>query len=220
MNKEQMQTGVEGICLEVFGMLSASVTHEIKNTLSIINENAGLLQDLCSMVDEDEGIPAKRVEATTATVAGQVARSNIIMKNLNRFAHSNDKVPGQTDFSEMLELMVELTSRFAAMRKVSVTVSCQPGKIVETNLLVLHSLVFLTLHRLYSVCPENSVLQIVGKADEKQHVVVRFLLEGESPLSCPPDFPGFREDTLATAIKATCKSQDGEVVITLPVSIH
>lgn len=220
MNEEYSHADVEGICLEVFGMLSASVTHEIKNTLSIINENAGLLQDLCSMVDEDTGIPAKRVEAATATIANQVGRSNVIMKNLNRFAHSNDKVPGQADLAEMLKLMVELTSRFAAMRKVSVTVSCESGKIIEANLLALHSLVFLTLHRLYSACPEGSVLQILAEVDGKRQMILRFRLEGESPLVCPPDFPGHREDTLATEIGAACASKEGEFVIKLPVSIH
>lgn len=215
MNEEQTHVGVEGICLEVFGMLSASVTHEIKNTLSIINENAGLLQDLCGMVDEDTGIPAKRVEATTATIVNQVSRSNNIMKNLNRFAHSNDKVPGQTDLSEMLQLMADLTSRFADMRKISVKVSCQTGKILEANLFVLHSLVFLTLKRLYSACPEGSVLLVLGEADEEERLVVRFLLEGELSLSCPPDFPGPKEDALAEEIKATCIIQDGEVVIKL-----
>ena len=32
--------------LQFFGKVSASIAHEIKNVLAIINENAGLLEDL------------------------------------------------------------------------------------------------------------------------------------------------------------------------------
>lgn len=220
MNTENTSAGVEAICLEVYGMLSASITHEIKNTLSIINENAGLLQDLCSMVDGEEGIPAGRVESTMQTITSQVSRSSIIMKNLNRFAHSNDKVPGQTDLAEMLRLMVELTSRFAAMRKVSATVSGDPETTINTNLLVLHSLVFLTLYKLYGECPENSVLQVIGEVEEARQVTIRFMLEGESAVNCPPGFPGLKETTLAQEIGATCKSQDGQITIQLAASLQ
>jgi hypothetical protein len=36
--------------LQFFGKMSASISHEIKNVMAIINENAGLLEDLT--VDE------------------------------------------------------------------------------------------------------------------------------------------------------------------------
>jgi hypothetical protein len=215
MNQEKKSTGTDGICLGVYGLLSASVTHEIKNTLSIINENAGLIQDLCSMVEGDEGLPAGRVESSMQTIASQVGRSSAIMKNLNRFAHSNDKIPGQTEMSDMLTLMVDLTSRFAAMRKVTVTTSCQPGAVIETNLLVLHSLVFLTLYKLYQVCPENSVVKITGINQSDGRPLIRFMLEGHSELPLPSDFPGEKEDELARYIGATCSRGEAEIIISL-----
>ena len=36
--------------LRFFGMMTASVSHEIKNVLAIINENAGLMSDLTQMM--------------------------------------------------------------------------------------------------------------------------------------------------------------------------
>lgn len=218
MNQEKTRTAADGICLEVYGLLTASVTHEIKNTLSIINENAGLIQDLCSMVEGDEGVPAARVESSMQTIANQVGRSSAIMKNLNRFAHSNDKVPGQTEMSDMLTLMVALTSRFAAMRRVSVTTSCQPGTLIETNLLVLHSLVFLTLYKLYAVCPENSVLNVTGDSESGGRPIIRFMLEGPSALPIPSELPGSKEDELARQIGAACRRTDTGIIISLGVS--
>ena len=37
--------------LQFFGRMSASISHEIKNVLAIINENAGLLEDFSLMAD-------------------------------------------------------------------------------------------------------------------------------------------------------------------------
>ena len=41
--------------LQFFGRVSASISHELKNVLAIINENAGLLEDFTLM--GDRGIP-------------------------------------------------------------------------------------------------------------------------------------------------------------------
>lgn len=81
---------VDALCVEVFSKISATVTHEIKNTLSIINENAGMLNDFAIMAGEGGAVPSSQVDGATATIAKQVTRSNTIMLNLNRFSHSGD----------------------------------------------------------------------------------------------------------------------------------
>ncbi len=53
---------VDALCVEVFSRISAAVSHEIKNTLSIINENAGLLSDLALMAGEDGGVPTGHLQ--------------------------------------------------------------------------------------------------------------------------------------------------------------
>ena len=55
-----------------------------------MNENAGLLKDLAMMAGEDGGVPSRQIDGATATIARQVIRSNTIMLNLSRFAHSRD----------------------------------------------------------------------------------------------------------------------------------
>ncbi len=213
MEKEYENGSVDDICLKVFGALTASVTHEIKNTLSIINENAGLLEDLCAMAEGEAGIPAEHVGAASKTVMKQVDRSNTILKNLNRFAHSGDKVPAQANMEDTLTLMAALTGLFAAMKKITVTTSCQSGVEIQTNLLVLESLLVLTLSRIYDACPEDSVLMLRGEVDDMRRLRVRFMLEGETALACAP--PGLREHTLAAEIGVLYAEEKGEVLIDL-----
>jgi phosphoglycerate-specific signal transduction histidine kinase len=214
MDIQKSPRGVEAVCLEVYGMLSASVTHEIKNTLSIINENAGLIQDLCAMVEGDDGVPAGRVDASMQMIANQVNRSNVIMKNLNRFSHSNDRIPDQADLSETVTLLVALTSRFAAMRKVSVTTDCESGHVITTNVLTLYCLVFLILKTLYSLCLEDTTLLVSGK-QAAGLLELRFVPEKTSSQPYLPDFPGEKEKMLANYIGATCTCENGEIVVLL-----
>ena len=49
--------------LQFFGRISASISHELKNVLAIINENAGLLEDLTSMADRGKPIDSARLKA-------------------------------------------------------------------------------------------------------------------------------------------------------------
>jgi hypothetical protein len=42
--------------LQFYGKITASVSHEIKNVLAIINENAGLLEDFTFMADRGKPI--------------------------------------------------------------------------------------------------------------------------------------------------------------------
>jgi len=48
--------------LQFFGKMTASISHEIKNVLAIINENAGLLEDLALMADGGAEIEPQRLK--------------------------------------------------------------------------------------------------------------------------------------------------------------
>ncbi len=53
--------------LRFFGKMSASATHEIKNTLAIINESAGLLEDLSLMAQKGQPMSIPRVNDISQT---------------------------------------------------------------------------------------------------------------------------------------------------------
>jgi C4-dicarboxylate-specific signal transduction histidine kinase len=105
--------------LRFFGKISASISHEIKNALAIINENAGLLEDLTLMAEKGTPMNQERLKKLAASLMAQVARADTIIKNMNRFAHSVDVPVRQTDLGEILDLMSALCGRFAAQRGVT-----------------------------------------------------------------------------------------------------
>ncbi len=110
--------------LQFFGKMTASVSHEVKNCLSIMNENAGLLQDLVLLNQKGKPLEPERVNRIAAQIVGQVKRADDIVKNLNQFAHSVDEptkqADKQIDLGELLSLSIALAQRTAANRGVTI----------------------------------------------------------------------------------------------------
>lgn len=159
---EQQDATISQICIDTFGRIAASISHEIKNTLSIINENAGLLEDLAAMAGDNGGVSGERIKGATLSIARQVERSNIIMKNLNRFAHSGDVPIAWVNLQETLDLMVSLSSRQAAIKQVSVDHSCPPAITCRTKPMILEVLLYELFCRVYSSAEEKDDLLVEG----------------------------------------------------------
>ncbi len=118
-----MQTKIENCAengIQFFGKITASMTHEIKNVLTIINENAGLLEDFALMADRGTAIEPQRLKTMAQAIMKQVRRADTIMKNMNHLAHSVDDTFATVDLNDLLELLVALSQRFASTRGVAV----------------------------------------------------------------------------------------------------
>ncbi len=137
--------GKEG--LQFFGKMSASISHEIKNVLAIINENAGLLEDFTLMAEKGRPVDMERFKTVAGKIRGQVGRADGIVKNLNRFAHSADHFSGEIDLNESLGFVVALSERFAAMAGVSFE-HMEDGRTVPLNTtpFFLHNLLWLCIN--------------------------------------------------------------------------
>lgn len=203
---------VNGVCLEVFAGVSAIVTHDLKNTLAIMNENAGLLDDLALMVG-DGGVPSERVQAAAGKIAQQVTRSNSIIKNLNRFAHSGDTPTARAAIGEVLELMVALTTRKAAMRNVGVVVQCDPAHQVEMALFQLEALVYLALLKLYGVADAGSTVTVSSRRQENSLVLLFEAAVADPDLAAA--FPDEKAQQLLETLGGGCRWQPEGLVLTL-----
>ena len=155
----------ETACIEAFSKVCASISHEIKNTMAIINENAGLLDDLVMMGD-GENISADRVKAVSDTISMQVKRTNAMMNNLNRFAHSADYETGQKNLHDILSLMVSLTVRQAAAKGLEINTECPMNIEIYTRLLPFHALVYLTLRLLIDHSDDRDKLTMKGELQD------------------------------------------------------
>jgi len=125
-----------------FGKMSASATHEIKNTLAIINENIGLVDDL-SMMAQDGMLSIEQIKGATKNIKKQVQRSNSILKKLNIFSHSVDLSRQKADVETTVKFTLDLASRLIEMHEVTVEIIPAPSHIsVNANQFFLENMIW------------------------------------------------------------------------------
>ena len=114
MTNDEHILAAEGV--RFFGEISASISHEIKNVLAILNENSGLLNDLVLMNEKGAPMNLERLMRLSQSVDRQIKRADGIVKRMNRFAHSADTFEEDVDLADTILLVAELGARLVQMR--------------------------------------------------------------------------------------------------------
>jgi len=189
--------------LKFFGKMTASVSHELKNVLAIINENAGLLEDLCAMAEKGRPVDPVRIKTVSGKVIKQVRRGDEIIRGLNSFAHSADESVCNIDLCEAIKLVSGLSGRIALMRGIILETDQMPDPvIINTNPFLLETLVWLFLDFAMDAAGEGKAVCITSEKTPGK-VVVRFSkLQGLAGMQ-PGIFPGDSEKSLLAALNAT-----------------
>ncbi len=150
-----------------FGTVSASISHEMKNVLAIINENIGLLEDLAEFAENGRPIDPERMKRACRNMTKQIQRGDRIMKNLNTFAHSTDHDHAPVDIYQVAALMVQLAERPAALRSVSLSVMEPAEQIVlHTDRFLLEQCIWLCLRSAVERTETGTELQLLLEKNE------------------------------------------------------
>lgn len=161
MTETRESLAIEGV--RFFGEMSASISHEIKNVLAIVKENAGLLQDLVQMREKGIDLDPERLSRVAASILRQVDRGDRIVKEMNRFAHSADLPKESLDLTEIITFMPELAARLIAMRGTTprIDLPASPVKI-STNRFFLENLVWRCLCQAMAAAVSGQALSITA----------------------------------------------------------
>ncbi len=161
---ETTDTG-ESTGLQFFGKISAAVTHDLKNNLSIINESAGLLEDFCVMAQRGQDIDMGRIAKVAGQVKGQVEKADRIIRSFNRFAHSVDHPVAPTDVGEMVVTLVQLAQRLLANAGVSAVVRPpEPPVVIATRPLLAQLLIWSGIQWAVGCVGDSTVMPIAVEA--------------------------------------------------------
>jgi C4-dicarboxylate-specific signal transduction histidine kinase len=206
--------------LQFFGRISASISHEIKNVLAVVNENAGLLEDLTLMADRGQPIDPARLKKMSETVKKQVGRADEILKNMNRFAHSSDETVAKVDLNQTIELVRALTARFAAMQSVTVDLQLPASPLkIPTAPFFLMNLLCLCLDFSMSASGDEKRVELVVE-ETADSVRIRFRRLAGLTETLLETFPSDREKTLLAVLEAALAAEPErqEIVLRLPRS--
>jgi signal transduction histidine kinase len=206
--------------LQFYGKITASVSHEIKNVLAIINENAGLLEDFTFMADRGTPIDPGRLKSMAAAVKKQVERADKILKNMNRFAHSTDNTFTDVDLNQTIALFVALAERFAEMRGVTVDRHLTANPIMITTApFFLIDLLWQCLDFCMSASGDDKQVALV--VEESENIVrIRFQKLAGLTGDLSDRFPSDRERNLLGMLKAdlSIDAECQEMILQLPIA--
>ncbi len=147
--------------LKFFGTLTASVTHELNNSIGIINENAGLLEDLGLMAKGGMEPDIDRWMEITQKITGQVKHTHNILKDLSKFAHTTDYTESLVNPDELLNLVASLLKKRLSEKNVTARV------ITPDESFDIHTCPFLFLY-----LTGASLIHAVDHADQNKKIVI------------------------------------------------
>lgn len=110
----------QGLCF--FGSVGAGLSHEFSNVLNIVNELAGLQQDIAGAAAEAGTGGMARVVDLAARIKSQVARAEELNSSLHKLSHSVDSENVSFDLGDVLTLFQALSARAARLAEVRLQV--------------------------------------------------------------------------------------------------
>ncbi|MCP4623680.1 MAG: histidine kinase [bacterium] len=213
MGQEIENTSETG--LQFFGKISASISHDLKNVLAIINENAGLLEDLTLMADRGVPLDPARLNAMAEGVKKQIGRADTIIGYMNRFAHSADQTITTVDLAQTIELTMAVTARFAVMKGIKIDLQLPDDPVaLQTAPFFLMNLVWLCLEFAMSAAGNDKQIEIAAEAAQGG-VRIRFGGLGGFSDALLETFPSEREQHLLEMLGADLTVDEGSGAIIL-----
>jgi len=201
-----------------FGRVTASVSHELKNALAIVNENAGLLEDFVLMAEKGMDIDPDRLAEIAGRISGQINRADRIVGNLNSFSHSVDELFCPLDVFQSVGLTVAVVSRIVAMKGMSIILE-EPGVDTEINSspFLLEHLVSAILFRMSEAVENKAEISLRTEPAEQGVMVNMVCVSGgvrwdEVDLSSDPSIRVLLDSLNASVVRI---SEDGGVILTL-----
>ena len=157
--------------LRFFGKINASISHEIRNALAVINENAGLVKDLLLLSEKGYPLDITKISGRVEKVIEQVRRTDAIVDNMNRFAHSADNDFSKVDTIECLDLVIKLSARLANMKGVILKLENLEEKVeITTFPFLLENLLYLCIDNAMENAGEDKmIVMTVNKKGNRIH---------------------------------------------------
>ena len=206
--------------LHYFGKVSASISHELKNVLAILNENAGLLQDFAAMAEQGQPLDPERIRRLAATMLEQIQRGDVILKRMNRFAHSADENRATVNLNELIAMVVELFQRTAVSRGVKVDVKTSAAAMtIKTDPFALETLLGSLLYQVTENAADIGSLRLeLESVGDKSQIKFSGLTNYIDQIMTILDSKDINA-LLSTLQARVSINQQNDLVITLPGNI-
>lgn len=175
--------------LAFFGAVTASISHDLNNAIAIIEQTAGLLEDLTMANDGGQPVPNEQLQNIAQRIANQTKRGATIVRRLNAFAHSVDEDDKELELNALVKTVIALAHRVAERKRVvlETCLAAQPITIRNSAFRVQQA-VFLSIQRAVSSTPEEETIVLsTGTEDTTDWISVDAKIPDDSPPANGPD---------------------------------
>jgi hypothetical protein len=167
--------------LAFFGKIAASVTHELRNVLAVINESNGLMADFLAMTREAPFPHREKFQRSVQKIEEQVRRGVDITSRFNRFAHSMDHTCADIDLNSILTQTISLAQRLAALRNVELKAEvCDHPIMLFSNAFRIQMALTMAIEAFIGCMSGGSGSILILVSDDPGSPGLDFYFEGES----------------------------------------
>ncbi len=161
--------------LQFFGKVTASVSHEINNVFAIINEMAGLLDDLIEGTKQGRSLDAQKIANISERTQSHIQRGKQIVRRLNRFAHSVDENITQFDLVETLSDLINIANRFASLKGIQLSPELPDIPItIENNRYLMMMTIFSSLEKFFHELDKGeTVVVTIEQQEQNVHIIIQ-----------------------------------------------
>lgn len=176
-----------------FSEIATSATHDMKNFLAIINENAGLLEDL-AQGDHPPGLDPERVKGVTGKMKSQIQRTDHVLKKLNRFSRDLAPVSAVIDLETTLCLVIDLSAGIIRNHAAQVKVISPNTRVyVDSPPFLLNLLIFRAIQTCLGAADGNKEV-VISFENHKNLTGLRFFVNQIKPDGIDPLFSSHQEE--------------------------
>ena len=212
------------VCKEMLQYFKAMIpvfSHEAKNVLAAINENAGLMDDYLLMAQKGKTLDLERLGSLAASIRKQVTRFNALITDVRQAAEEIDNGIQEICLVHYTRQVSELLSAKAATRSVQFQVSAteEPILIHTQPVLLLHMIWVCLDYALRTGERDRCIRLSVEKRAENSVVLITGMgtLVPESITAIMPDEP---RNTVLSALNAELIIDENEKTLLFKIRKH
>ncbi|WP_027359086.1 sensor histidine kinase [Desulforegula conservatrix] len=174
--------------LRFFGNITAGATHEINNVLSVIKENAGLIEDLFMMAEKQGMIIPfeEKIKKSISSIKETVKKGAQVTSDLNAFAHIPDHDTKTVKVSEAVKMIARLNNRKASRLGIKIEVADKPESMEAVLSPVLfHKIIQIVIGILMDSAENGSVIRIssgINDSGSSRKLKINFAFEDPGTL--------------------------------------
>jgi signal transduction histidine kinase len=159
--------------LASLGKMLAGYSHELKNHLAIINESAGLMDDLLEMGSIDDEQSVQRFKKSISLIWERINQADTMAKYMNGFAHKMDIPVSNFDVNELLNEELAFLDRFFLIKSASLQKELQPDlPAVRNNPSLLQFVIFTYISRIIAGIDSGGEIAVTSQLKGQDILII------------------------------------------------